>query len=251
SFSDLTITGPGDGLLIHNSRVRLFDVRLIGNEGAGVSLDQGGALWMNGGEVSANAATGAQIRGSYAKFLNTQVTGNSGSGISATGRATVHLEGGAVSHNDAHGIDTTFSSALFLSGTELSKNGAVGGYGAYFGHGSSGEMQSVTITENGGEGVEAYANSSVSINGGSIFANDHNGVSLGFGSVATLRDVQISANIATGVTLWAGSGLFVYGDSDIPPNGSGWSVDCDGKESSLRVHDAASVPAINCSDPEF
>lgn len=250
-FASLAITGTDNGLTIRNSRVRLIDVRITGNEGVGIDLDESASIQMNGGEVSDNAGTGVSLTGSYARFSDTQVTGNSGSGIGATGASTVQISGGAVSNNDGHGIDMMYSSALSLWGTELSGNGAVEGYGAHFGFGSSGDLNFATITANSGEGVEAFANSVVSINGGFVFGNDHHGVSLGLDSVGNLIDVQIYDNAAQGALLWAGSSLFISGDTNIPPNGAGWSVQCDGKESSLQVHDPATVAAVDCPDPDF
>jgi len=250
-FRDLTITGPGGGLTVFNSRVRLIDVRITTNEGPGIMLDEGGAIRMTRGEVSANAGPGVFMTGSYAKLTDTRVIGNSGTGIGATGGSTLHIEGGAVSGNGVHGIDMMFSSSLSLWGTELSDNGIVEGYGAHFSHGSSGEIHFATITGNSGEGVEAFANSAIHINGGSIVGNDHHGVSLGLDSTADLVDVQILGNVGHGVFLWAASGLFIGGNSNIPPNNSSWSVGCDGKESSLMVDAPAYVPAIDCPDPEF
>ncbi|MDH3431703.1 MAG: right-handed parallel beta-helix repeat-containing protein [Gammaproteobacteria bacterium] len=250
-FRDLTITGPGNGLTILNSRVRVIDVRITGNEGTGILLDESASIQMNGGEVSANAASGVYLTGSHAKFSDAQVIGNSGSGIAATSGSTVQIEGGSVSNNEVHGIDMMFNSALSLWGTELSNNGTVEGYGAHFSHGSSGELHFATITANSGEGVEAFANSAISINGGHIFENDHHGVSLGLDTVAELNDVQIYGNVGHGAFLWAASGLFVSGNTNIPPNNAGWSVQCDGKKSSVRVHDPATVAAIDCSEPDF
>lgn len=251
SFRNLTITGPGDGLTIFNSRVRLIDVRITANEGTGILLDEGASIQMNGGEVSANAASGVHLTGSFAKFSDTQVMANSGSGISATTGAKVRIEGGSVTNNAVHGIDMMFNSALSLWGTELSSNGSTEGYGAHFGHGSSGEIHFATITANAGEGVEAFANSVISIDGGLISGNHHHGVSLGLHSVADLTDVQIYDNAGHGAFLWAASGLFVAGTTNIPPNNAGWSIQCDGKESSVRVHDPATVAAIDCSDEDF
>jgi len=252
AFRDLTITGPGDGLLIFNSRVRLIDVRVTANEGTGISLDESGALQMTRGEVNANAEFGVQARGSHAKFFDTQIVGNSAIGIRATGGSSLHIEGGAVSNSGIHGIEMMFNSALFLWHTELSNNGAVEGYGAMLTMGSSGELHFATIKENSGEGVEAIGNSAVEINGGVIHSNLHHGVSLGLGSVADLvGGVQIFGNGADGVFLDAASGLWVRDNSSIPPNGSGWSVGCNGDESSVAVFDPAFVPAIGCTDPDF
>jgi hypothetical protein len=144
-FFNLAITGTDSGLTIRNSRVRLIDVRVTGNEGVGIALDESASIQMNGGEVSNNAGTGVSLRGSYARFSDTP----------------------------------------------------------------------------------------------------------GLQSVADLTDVQIYGNVGQGAALWAGSGLFVSGTSNIPASGAGWSVQCDGKESSVRVHAPATVAAVDCSDPDF
>ena len=250
-FDNLAITGTDHGLTIRNSRVRLIDVRITGNEGDGIELAESATIQMNGGEVSNNAGTGVSLTGSYARLSDTQVTGNAGSGIGANSASTVQIYGGVVSNNDGHGIDMMFNSALSLWDTEISSNGSTEGYGVHFGFGSSGEIHFATITANSGEGVEAFSNSTVHINGGQIYGNDHHGVSLGLRSVGDLTDVQIYGNVGQGAALWAGSGLFVSGASNIPPNNAGWSVQCDGKESSVQVHAPAAVPAIDCPDPDF
>ena len=245
-FRDLTITGPGDGLNIYNSRVRLINVRVTENEGNGINLQESGAIQVRGGEISHNEGSfGALIRGSYATFYFTQISENVENGLGATDGATVLITGGAVNENGVHGVQATVNSAFSIEGTDVSNNGE---YGVFLDLASSGTIVDANIQENSGEGVEAVANSAVNIHGGSISDNGHHGLSLILHSVARLFETQIYSNGGHGAFLAADAGLFVEAGTNIPPNDAGWSVECADEESSVMISEYAAVVAVNCTE---
>ena len=243
---DLTITGPGDGLRILNSRVRLIGVDVTDNEGIGIYLRASGSVAVRGGEISLNQGPfGVLVRGSYAAFTSTQVSNNTQNGLGATDGSTLLISGGAVTDNGVHGVQATVNSALSIDNSSVSNNDA---YGVFLDLASSGTILNTVIQENSGEGVEAVANSAVTISGGSIANNGHHGVSLIFHSTARLADVPIFSNNGSGAYLDLDSGLMIDPGTDIPPNATGWSVECADEESSAMISDNASVVAVNCTD---
>ena len=242
-FEDLNLTGSG--LRVVHSRARLRFVNIFGNEGYGVSVLQNGMLVCINCRIEYNTAEGVVLDNGSARLRNTIVEHNGGNGIMVTNNGFLRLEGGGVADNGVHGVQATVSSALSIDGSIVSDNDA---YGVFLDLASSGTISNTVIQENSGEGLEAVANSAVTISGGSIGSNGHHGVSLIFHSTARLADVEIFDNNGSGVYLDLDSGLMIDPGTDIPPNATGWAVECADQESSAIISNYANVVAVNCTD---
>ena len=245
TFEYLNLTGSGGGLSVVNSRARLRFVNVFDNAEHGIAVFQNGTLVCMTCRIEYNTESGVVLNNGMARlYRNSVVENNGGHGIMVTNNGFLELDGGDVADNGIHGVQATVSSALSINGSTVSDNDA---YGVFLDLASSGTISNTVIQDNVGEGVEAVANSAVTVSGGSIGSNGHHGVSLIFHSTARLADVEIFDNNGSGAYLDLDSGLMVDPGTDIPPNATGWAVECADEESSAIISDEANVVAVNCT----
>ena len=246
TFEYLNLTGSGGGLTVVNSRARLQSVNVFDNARHGIAVSQNGTLVCITCRIEHNTEDGVVLNNGMARLRsNSIIEHNGGNGIMVTNNGFLELDGGSVTDNGVHGVQATVNSALSIDGSNVSNNNA---YGVLLDLASSGTILNTTIQDNSGEGVEAVANSAVTISGGSIASNGHHGVSLIFHSTARLADVPIFNNNGSGAYLDLDSGLMIDPGTYIPPNATGWSVECADEESSAAISDDASIAAVSCTD---
>ncbi len=245
TIRNLDITGPGEGIRIFGGRVRLLSVNFLGNDDIAILAQQDAAVVLRDSLVQGNKGLHAVLlRGSYGDIASTEVSRNADNGVVATDGSTLLMSGGNVRFNVGTGVQVTGNSSFSIDGTRIHDNDNMG---LLLGNGSSGEAMDVTINNNRYEGIYVSENSFINVFDSVIRDNTSDGMLLKLHSSARLVGVDVYSNIENGVRLEFDSGLLVEGGSTIPKNSAGYSVLCDGDESSLAVDSSSTVIDPDCT----
>lgn len=248
TIRNLTITGPGNGVVAFGGRTRLIDLIITQNEGFGVIARDGAAVRINRGEITDSIdAAGVLVEGASASLSNVRVAGNGGSGVVARQNSRLVVEGGQVQDNFI-GIEVNDSSSLTMFDTEVMWNREFGVL--VFGN-SSASITGAAIEGNGRQGIELGFNSSAYVVEGSASANGENGIYAAFHSMVAVVGTTIHENGHNGLVLVNDSGAFLYDETHIPENGSGFALVCVGDESSFELQPPATLGQFACNHPQF
>jgi hypothetical protein len=245
---NLTVTGPGDGLLVFGGRTRVFNVNLLQNEGNGIVGRDGATIRFRNGHITDNQGDfGVLLDNSSALIDSSLISGHRHDGVAATMNSSLTIFDGTVTGN-AIGINLSRGSSLSLDGTEVSGNHV---FGVLLANNSSGTLSNPTITSNARQGLDLGFNSSADVLDGLITGNGENGIYLAFHSMVGVFGTQIFANGDNGVALVNDSGAIFGAETHIPANNSGWAVLCVGEESSFETQPPAIIGPTACPHPGF
>jgi len=246
-LSNLTITGPGNGLIILGGRTRILNSDISYNEGSGLVVRHNGTAILRGTQVSHNAGRGIEIQASLADIANSNVLENADSGIVANDRSHLFFSAGRVSDNEQLGIIIANNSSISLSEAQVTGNQDIG---IFMNLSSSGVFNNNEIADNARQGLEVDDGSSADVVGGSIHNNAEFGMYLSFHAAVRLFGPQIFHNGLDGVILMKDSGLVVGEGTAIYENGFA-AISCLDKESSAEIAEPWAIWPIICVDQEF
>ena len=152
TLRDLSITGPGTGILASTARVRLLGVHADGNFGHGVTIVDDAVVFHGAGSesrgsLSNNGGAGAYVEASTYNADEVDINNNGGDGIWADNQSNVKLESVNVLENQQIGLSMNLHSVLDLSGnTKVAGNFQLQ---AYAGEDSAIRVSSPNIEVNG------------------------------------------------------------------------------------------------------
>ena len=244
TLRDLTITGPGQGVLARAGRMRLIGVNIMGNDGHGVNASDGAVVRLSGCQVGDNGGPfGVVANGSDVYLRFTDVYGHPNSGVAATDNSLANILGGSITGN-GEGVYAN-NSVITVRDTWVADNGGMGIALA----GARGHLFDVTVAGNGSIGVYVNFTGSAAVYGGAIENNAGSGVLADLHAVFSLDGTQVVGNGNHGVELMHDAGAIIYGASHVPENLSGLAAWCADEESSIQVHEPAAVgPMDGCTD---
>jgi hypothetical protein len=244
TLRDLTITGPGNGILARGGRMRLIGVNLIENYDHGVRAHDGAAVNLSRSQVGNNGGPfGIVAYGSNVGMNSTDVYGHPDSGVAVTDNSVVNITGGSITGN-GEGIFGN-SSVISVRGTWIGDND---GMGISLG-GSRITLNDVTVSGNGSIGLYLNFTGSAAVYGGAIENNGGSGVLADLHAVFSLDGTRVEGNGNHGIELMRDAGALVLGTSYVPANLSGLAAWCGDEESSVQVHEPAEVgPMDDCTD---
>lgn len=241
SSQNITFSGPitmngGTGVLISNSNnVDLFDLTIQNSSTFGINT-LNSQVQVVSGAISANTRTGVVTSG-----------------------GTMELDGVAISNNGRIGVSSTTTHLVMTDGnglpTVVSNNGIAG---VQLSNSSQGDFTDLQITNNAGNnfGLQAFTNTAVVMQGGSINGNTGIGVTCGATSHCEFFQTQINGNSGGGIQMTTHSELDLDGGVQISGNGGvGVLIDqasvfasSGGNSISNNIGDALIVNALSTLD---
>ena len=244
TLQDLTITGPGQGVLARSGRMRLIGVNLIENYGHGVNASNGAVVHLNRSQVGNNGGPFGVVAYASNVYLNsTDVYGHPDSGVAATDNSLANIFGGSITGN-GEGIYGN-NSVITVRDTWIGDNY---GMGISLG-GARTTLFDVTISGNGDNGLYVNFTGSAAVYGGAVENNGSSGILADLHAVFSLDGTRVVGNGANGIELMRDAGAIITGTSYVPENHSGLAAYCDDEESSVQVHDEAQVGLMEgCTD---
>ena len=252
-FENLTITGPGNGLVIAGGRVSLNYSSISGNDRNGISVFQNGTLTLFHCVVEGNGRVGIMLNDAATRIRFTEVAHNGENGIFVTNGATLRFAGGGVNfHENGSGVLATNNSSINLASSHV---GMSNPNGIEMDLGSTGIIGDSFLNANAEMGILLGSNSAVEISGGGIEWNGRYGAWVRSHSTLKLVDAGVNNNIHHGVVVSTDAALFASGSTRIENNTAGdWvQVECRDKESSVLIRGSVVInpPLVNCPDPDF
>lgn len=250
TIRNLTVTGSRVGLSTSVSRVFLTNVHFIGNEGNGIVISGGGAIFLRNGSIAHNTGgVGLLVGNGHAGLIDTEVFSNQDDGILVSANGSLSMSGGSVhSHYTGSGIIARQGANVELGGTDVSGNLFTG---VAVTMGSTAAIYDSTINSNTELGLLVSENSTVEVGGGELFDNGVYGALAGSHSILRLIDTQVHGNHEHGVVVETDGGLFVDGTTVVDGNWADDQIACRGKEASMEIGPDAYVGKWTCVDPDF
>ena len=205
-FRDLAITGPGDGISASVSRIFMVNVHFTGNDGYGIALRHGGAIFLRNGSIAHNnGGIGFLIENGHGELTNTHVFSNANDGIVVNVNGNLTMIGGSVnSHEQGTGITANLSSTVELEGVGISNNLA----GVSVSMGAAAAINNSTINENAEVGI-VMESGTLGLNNVEISGNGA-GIAASMAKI-TLQDAQVVNNAYRGIDVAGSSALIVSG----------------------------------------
>lgn len=250
TISDLTVTGARDGMSASHSRVFMTNVHFTGNNGYGLAVRAGSAVYLRDGSIAHNTeGIGLLVDNGFASLRNTDVFGNESDGIVVNANGSLNLSGGRVhSHSSGTGILARLGASVELEDADVSGNRFAG---VNVSLGSTAAIYGSTLNDNTDIGLIVTDNSSVEVGGCEFADNGLYGALAGRHSVVKLIDTYVHDNHAHGVVVETDSGLFIDGTTVVDGNWADDEIECRGKEASMEIGPDAYVGAWACPDPDF
>lgn len=262
SGSVIKVTGEGSSLAIMDKAMdEGADSRgeetgvITGAQAAGISVEAGGELTLNGGKITQNANRGVDVNAGTFNMTGGIICDNkqnaTGGGVGVYYGGTFNMSGGEITHNwtgsSGGGVSITTDSTFNMSGGKISDNrtGMYGG-GVFVSPGtfnlSGGEIsgnKTVKDDANGtgaGGGVYVRNGGTVNMTGGKITQNTSfnygggigAGTSTGKGGILNISGGEIAENAAK-----SGEGAIVKGSY----TNNGYTISVDG-EGNITIIDA-------------
>lgn len=247
-MSDLTITGPQEGLRLVNSRVRLFGVHIVDNDSTGVVASDNSVIRARNVTVTGNRE-GIRLNRSHAGLVDTFVDFNNAAGEFSDGvlvlqNSSLATDGCSISGNGNLGIRVNWNSSITVRGSHVESNGA---HGIQMFNASAGDLTHSYIQNNAGFGIELGGNSALEMYGGDVRGNGWDGVLVSEHSMLRLHGTIIRENAGHGIIVNRDGGVVTHGDTGVYGNGEYYQVMCVGDEASIEVGDESAVEPVDCS----
>ena len=244
TLRDLTITGPGNGILARGGRMRLIGVNLIENYDHGVRAHDGAAVNLSRSQVGNNGGPfGIVAYGSNVNLSFTDVYGHPEYGVAVTDNSSANIYGGSITGNGlgVFGNNSVVSIRDTWIGDNIGDGVSLGGARV--------TLYDVTISGNGSIGLFVNFTGSAMAFGGRIENNGGSGIYADLHAVVGLDGTHVVGNGNHGIDLVRDAGAMITGTSHVPANLSGLAAFCGDEESSIQVHDPAEVgPMDGCTD---
>lgn len=247
TLRNMTITGPGQGILIVGGRIRVFDVDLTGNYGYGVWARDSATVRLIRGSVTDNDGPhGIMVQQANVILDETRLSGHPDLGIAAVDKSSVIVYGGSITEN-LRGIYANLGSSVNVNDAEITYNVLDGIHLSN----STARVTNTVIEHNNGQGIDVNDASFAAVFGGSINDNGETGLYVFNHSFVRVTGTAIHGNVEYGMQLLNDSGAYVSEAAQIPANLSGWAVFCNGKEAGLQIDEPAVVGPRKCPDQKF
>jgi len=248
-FSNLTITGPGPGVMVFNGRARFIGVNVIGNDDTGVSGRQGASINFVNSRISDNRGPfGILLEHAVLVLNNSDVFGNWGVGVMVTKNSTLTLRNGAVHSNFGPGIGVALSSVIEVSNSEVRDNGEAG---ITMRTSSAGEVYDTRIHGNPSQGIEMTGNSTLDFFGGEIRENRDHGAIVSEHAFLQLIDTHVYDNTGHGLIIRRDGGVLAEGSTRIETSSAYFDVVCEGDEASIEFGPDAFVGPMDCDGASY
>jgi len=248
TMSDLTVTGPMDGLRLINSRVRLIGVQIVDNGSTGIVASDGSVVRTRNVTISGNRE-GIRLNRSHAGLSDTDVDFNNSAGEFSDGiqvlqNSSLESDGGSISGNGNLGIRVNWNSSITIRGTHIESNGA---YAIQMYNASGGDLSDAHVVGNTGSGIELGGNSALEMYGGEVRGNGWDGVWVSEHSMLRLHGTTITENGGHGIVVSRDGGVVTHGDTGVFGNGEYFQIMCVGDEASIDVAEESTVEPFECS----
>ena len=219
--------GPG-GALITVTRSQSIEIdNLTLNGGAGVEVLNSSPVTLINNTIENSSVFGLQTSNSDITVINGSVTGSTRSGVVTSG-GTVTLAGVNISNNGRLGISASTTHLIITDGNNppvVNNNGIAG---VQILNSSQGDFTDLQITNNAGNnfGLQAFTNTAVVMQGGSISGNTGVGVNCGSTTSCEFSQTLINGNFGNGVQVNTHGELDLDGGVQITGNqGVGVTID--------------------------
>ena len=248
---NLTVTGAAGGVIVADGNARLWNVRLVENEGDGLTIRRNSYADLRDSMVSGNGGHGIVVQSGVLDIRYTDVYANGAVGIVVDRNAMVSMEGGSVTgHENGTGISVSMSSGLSVNNASIDGNGDGG---VFVAGASNAVLSDCHVNGNAHQGILVADNSALDFAGGMIAWNGENGVYALRHAFVALIDTQVTDNAGNGVYAETDAGVTIVGPTFIERNDAGIDIACSGKEASLEIglEPPGSIGTIDCVDPDF
>lgn len=187
TIENMKITGQRGGISASVSRIFMENVDIEDNNGYGIALRHGGAIFMTGGSIKNNLGDiGLLVENGHGQLTDVEVSNNAVDGIVVNVNGNLTMSGGSVqSHGMGNGIIAKLGSTL--------------------------ELVDVTVKENLYAGVSILTGSAAEIQGGFVETNEGIGIDVADNSSLAAYGVEIKDNGSTGVRVYRNSNVNIVG----------------------------------------
>ncbi len=212
-------TDPGGALIVINHSQNIEIDNLTLNGGAGVDIFDSSTISLIGNTIENSSFFGIDSNNSDVLVLDGTVTGSTRSGVVTSG-GTMQIDGVNISNNGRIGISAATTHLIISDGnspTIVSNNGVAG---VQLTNSSQGDFFDLQITNNAGNnfGLQAFTNTAVIMQGGSISGNTGVGVNCGSTTTCEFSQTQINGNFGAGIQVTTHGGLALDGGVQITGN---------------------------------
>jgi hypothetical protein len=265
NLSNLDIQNSGaSGLTItENSRVNASVLHISNSTRSGVSLSNDSSLLIDTSTVENNGASGFSVTNARLQIFGgdgtpgteSYIRNNVNNGVGASGGYVEVDDDVRIQNSGASGVLGIHGVSVFVLGAGLIENS--GGNGIYIGETSHGEIDGITVRNNGTnpaasagrDGLHVVDNSDFYIdNGVTVTGNAGNGVLVDYSSLlSTLGANTITNNGGDGVFIHANGTGHWFAPDTITGN-AGASISCD--TSSIVTGDITGIANVKCNNVE-
>jgi hypothetical protein len=220
-------TVPGAALILVNHSQNIEIDNLTLNGGAGIQILNSSPVSLIGNTIEHSTFFGIQSSNSDVTVINGSVTGSTRTGVVTSG-GTVTLAGVNISNNGRLGVSASTTHLIITDGNNppvVNNNGIAG---IQILNSSQGDFTDLQITNNAGNnfGLQAFANTAVVMQGGSISGNTGVGVNCGSTTSCEFSQTLINGNFGNGVQVTTHGELDLDGGVQITGNqGVGVTID--------------------------
>jgi hypothetical protein len=259
SPATIQVTSPDQQVLIitHSQNIT-FSGPITITGGQGVLISDSNGVLISQVTIQNSGQFGITSSNSQVQVFNGSISGNTRTGVVTFG-GTVELDGATISNNGRLGVSAATTHLIMQDGNGLppvvSNNGIAG---VQILNSSQGDFTDLQITNNAGNnfGLQAFTNSAVVMQGGSITGNTGIGVNCGSTTHCEFFQTQINGNSSGGIQITTHSELDLDGGVQISGNtGVGILIDqhsafasSGGNTISSNTGDALIVNALSALD---
>ena len=217
-------TVPDQPLIFVGDSQNITINNLTLNGGQGLEIINSSGISLIGNTIKNSGLFGINTSNSGVLVLSGSITGSTRSGVVTNG-GTVTLAGVNISNNGRLGISSATTHLIITDGsnggsslpTVVANNGVAG---VQITNSSQGDFVDLQITNNAGNnfGLQAFTNTAVIMQGGSISGNTGVGVNCGSSTTCEFSQTQINGNSGNGVQVTTHGGLALEGGVQIMGN---------------------------------
>jgi hypothetical protein len=221
SPATIQVTSPAQQVLIitHSQNIT-FSGPITITGGQGVLISDSNGVLISQVTIQNSGQFGITSSNSQVQVFNGSISGNTRTGVVTFG-GTVELDGATISNNGRLGVSAATTHLIMQDGNGLppvvSNNGIAG---VQILNSSQGDFTDLQITNNAGNnfGLQAFTNSAVVMQGGSITGNTGVGVNCGSTTSCEFFQTQINGNFGNGIQVTTHGELDLDGGVQISGN---------------------------------
>ena len=249
-LDNLTVKGASNANGVEGSQGASFAVAynsVIRENRDGVRVSRGSRGTIEESTVEENSRDGVLIIGGTAFVTDNTIQSNGRAGVTVINGGSVNLRNNDILSNGAGGVGIFRAAGRMMGGNTIKENA---GAGVAVNQGPLFQFSSTdTIQENGGDGIFAFNNASLTIGDAVISSNGQSGIFLILHSTLNISNSQISGNSSNGIQLELDSGLFLQ-TPVVTITGHGVGIFCADTESSFTGVDSGvtgNTVNVDCS----